>query len=186
MIFKIKKGKHRSWPLRLGIWYDKVIIRRRVTFYNSCKYDLDGFDQEDTNKLFGIAFSNFWRIIWICISWPVFILLNRNRQHEDSARFGWRYNKDTNKLILSAYCYVDGSRFIKDICTALPHKTYILSLSINPEFYTFTVEDRDDHSFLASYSIPKYHNKKWSFPLGFWFGGNRTAPHDMSLNISKA
>src|SRR5687767_3142409 len=116
MIFRIVKGTHRSHPLRAGIWLNKTIIRRRVTFHQSCKYNLDSFDQQDINKVFGIAFTDFWRLIWIGISWPVFILLNYKRQHVDSARFGWRYDIEANKFIISSYCYVDGQRITSDIC----------------------------------------------------------------------
>ncbi len=184
MTYKIKTGKHRAWPLTFGLRHGRTVVKRRVCFSFNCKYDHDTKDQFDTNKLFGIAFSNFWRLMWICISWPVFAVLNRNRHHDDSARFGWRYDINKQKFILSAYCYVNGKRIIKDLCEALATWNYTCTLMVLSDCYSFYVQKENGES-LASYTIERTHKKRWSFPLGIYFGGNRKAPHDMTIQMKK-
>ncbi|MGQ0739567.1 MAG: hypothetical protein ACT4OJ_10940, partial [Bacteroidota bacterium] len=99
MNFTFKKGKHRARPLYWLRWWPLLIgprdIRRRVMFLFGSRYDLEGQDQDDHNKLYGVAFGGV---------------------HRHSARFGWRYNNDTGKFILSAYCYIRGQRTMEDLC----------------------------------------------------------------------
>ena len=165
MKYTIKKGNHRAWPLRFGLWFGKTIIRRSVTFYPSCKYDLKTDDQHDTHKLFGIGY------------FP--------HHQKNSARFGWRYNNLTNKIIISAYCYVDGERVIKDIVGLNINERYIFTLEVNPHFYEFGVKPIDImHSVIVEF-VDKKINHWISYPLSVFFGGNRTAPNDMMIEINK-
>lgn len=166
MTVTIPKGKHRGRPPRLALWWNKTTIRRRVSFDHSCKYNLGGEDQMDTNKLFGIWY------LW--------------SPHKDSARFGWRWDLDLQKFVLAAYCYVQGQRIITDLCSVVAHRDYLCTIQVNPDFYHFTVEQSDNGLQLASYSIPKWHSKKIGFPLWVYFGGNQKAPHEMHINIRKA
>lgn len=184
MIYKLKKGKHRAWPFSIGIRFGTTVVKRKVCFSFSCKYSLDGNDQRDTNKLFGRGFAHFWRLMWICISWPVFALLNRNRHHDDSARFGWRYDVAKKKFILAAYCYVNKKRIIKDLCDAVATYWYTCTIMVLSDCYSFYVQDENGEA-LASYTVQRTNKKKWSFPLGIYFGGNQPAPNDMTIEMKK-
>lgn len=169
MTLTIHKGHHRPrwwwlhWPY---LWYNKTIIRRHVTFSFDCKYDLGGDDQDDHNKLFGIGY---------------FIGI-----HQESARFGWRYDLQKNKFILSAYCYVNGQRITRDLCEIFATKKYLLVLIAHHDFYEFSIVQWDNKYPLGSYTIPRWRQYKWSYPLGLYFGGNRKAPQEMNIEIKKA
>jgi len=74
VIYKIEKYDHHSSPIRLGFWWGRDRFRWAVTFTESCRYDLKTADQLDVNKLCGIGYLP--------------------GHHKESARFGWRYNKE--------------------------------------------------------------------------------------------
>lgn len=166
MTYRIKKGKHRAWPPLLGLWYNKRVLRRVLSFDFSAKYDLVNDDQEDTNKLFGIGY------LW--------------SHHRDSARFGWRYDNNRHRFILSAYLYVAGERIIKDLCSVVAHRCYIAELQVLPGMYQFRVTDAEQPAIVyGDGTIHFSHCKKWAFPLGLYFGGNQAAPHDMIIKMKK-
>ena len=56
MTYKIKKGKHRAWPISIGLFYDRESISKTICFDDSCRYVINDDDKYDTNKVFGIAF----------------------------------------------------------------------------------------------------------------------------------
>lgn len=161
--YTIRKGKHRAWPFRLGLYFSKKKIRFRVVFDTSCKYELGSENQGDINKLFGVGY------------FP--------NHHKESARFGWRYNEDINKIELVAYCYVNGQR-VTDLITTVPfHQSHVLQLNITSRFYHFAVVK---DSFEVNTSIEHSNKRKWSFPLGVYFGGNKPAPHKITIEMKKA
>lgn len=161
MKYVIKKNSHRARPIVLGLWFDKKIVERNVYFHENSRYNLNSVDQEDTNKLFGIGY------LW--------------SHHYDSARFGWSYNPHTDRIKLSAYCYVKGTRVIQDIVN-VPISTWInLKLKIRNRSYVFDVTI--DKNFFTI-SVPMSHNKKISYPLGLYFGGNKKAPKDINVSIN--
>lgn len=160
--FTIKKGRHRARPLRLGIYFNKKRIAFKVMFDSSCKYDI-GEDQEDCNKLFGIGY------------FP--------NHHKESARFGWRYNENTNLIELLSYCYVDGKRVIEYITSIQFNRWVLLSLSIEKGRYIFGAK-KDE--FETSFQTNHYHNKKIGYRLNPFFGGNQTAVHDTKIEMKKA
>ena len=161
----IKKNKHHASPFTVGIWFGKKEIRRDITFFPSCKYNINDEDQEDTNKLFGIGYLP--------------------HHHIDSARFGWRYDVLQNKFIISAYCYVDEQRIIKELCTVDVMQTCTFIIKKEVDGYTFKVQPKHLLYQVKSVFIPLYHTKYISYPLGFYFGGDKTAPHDMMIEIKK-
>ena len=161
--YSIQQGKHRAWPFRFGIYLFKKKVRYRVAFDQSCKYELPGNDQQDINKLFGIGY------------FP--------SHHKESARFGWVYNPDINRIELYAYCYVNGKR-ISDLITTVPlHQSFVLQLNIASDKYSFTVYKE---SFEVQTIIQHNNKRKWSFPLGVYFGGNQPAPHKITIELKKA
>lgn len=165
MVCVIKKGRHRGTPNPLRIYLNKTKIVYDVYFNPSCKYDLGNQNQHDVNKLFGIGYIP---------------------HHKESARFGWRYNKDTEKILLSAYCYVKGERIIKELCEVPFFRWQRLELVIFNDEYMFTVADKEqiwNRSAIAH--IDKQHNRCLSYRLGLYFGGDEKAPREMSIEIKK-
>lgn len=187
MILTIPTGKHRPlwWWLQSSFGYNKTIIRRKVVFGFNSIYDHKGADQYDINKLFGISLVEWYRLVWICISWPVFALLSRNRHHQDSVRVGYWYDLQKNKFIICAYCYVEGQRITRDICGTYANKELRIDIRINPSFYELSVYQYDNDFLLGCVSIPYWHKNKCSIALGLFFGGNQPAPHTMNIEIKK-
>lgn len=167
MIYIIKKGKHRArwWWLSLSLWHNKTLIRRKVIFKSTAVYDLNSKDQEDTNKLFGIGYFPY--------------------HHKESARVGWRYDWFKKKFILSAYCYVNGDRVMHDFCECYANKKLEVIILISPVSYEFLAYDHDTNISLGSITIPHWNRKKWSYPLGLYFGGNKPAPDNIQIEIEK-
>lgn len=158
MNYTIKEGRHSAFPPTLGLFIDKQSITKTVSFDDSCRYTLADGDQEDVNKLFGIGY--FWS------------------HHTDSARFGWRYNPSKDKIELLAYCYVNGERVINPITDLDFNKDYNLTLNINPNIYTFYLDNA------LKTGVYKTHNKRFGFPLGPYFGGNKPAPHKITIKLN--
>jgi hypothetical protein len=162
MLFTISKGKHRAWPIRLGLFFKPAVIRRTVVF-SDATYWIEGLDMLDTNKLFGLAFL------------PAGV-------HKESARFGWRYD-NARSIILSAYCYINGERIIKDLCKVPQFYRITCALYIQPENYVFDV--LIDGRPMANEYVPKFHKLKWAYPLGVFFGGNQAAPRAIKIELLK-
>ena len=161
----IFKGAHYAWPLTLGINYKKNDVLKKVTFEDSCRYKIEGEDMFDINKLFGIGY--FFS------------------HHTDSARFGWRYNPDTNEIELFAYCYVNKERVDWLMCELKFNHTYLLGIKIYNNQYFFFVIDANKGDVISTETIRKTHKKKWSFPLGFFFGGTKRAPRKITVKFEK-
>lgn len=166
MIFTIRKGAHRAWPWVLALFFGKRLVRH-VVFDISAKYDLPGTeDDEDVNKLFGFGF------------FP--------SHHLESARFGWTYNNQENKVELHAYCYVNGVRVMKWLCTIPTYKKVKCSIDIIGDVYSFTVSDARTQSLVyGGRDIAFDHDKKIGYRLGCFFGGNNPAPHTIKIKITK-
>lgn len=123
----------------------------------SCQYQLDEPDQLDWNKLFGIGF------------FP--------GHHVASYRFAWRWLEAMGKIELAAYWYQNGKRHWFPITTVKlmePIELKIQYQAGNIEFKTST-----GNSFVTSGKWP------WiGYKLGLYFGGNKTAPHDIKIQIT--
>ena len=165
MNFRIKKGKHRAWPPLVGLWLNKSVLRRKVCFDFSAKYDLGNNNQEDTNKLFGIGY------LW--------------SHHNNSARFGWRYVPETRNFLITAYCYINGKREIREICSVVANRNYLFEIIIYPDGYEFRVGDMENGYKNGGLFITSKNNKTFAFLLGLYFGGNQTAPCDITIKMKK-
>lgn len=166
MPFLHKKGTHRARPFYWLKWWPlvklPVVLTRSVTFESSNKYTLPVEDQQDVNKLFGVAFG---------------------RVHMNSARFGWRYVPETNKFHLYGYYYRNGVRDFQFICECSPYRKYRLILRVTSHTFSFIVSTSE--SPWRQLVVERYDNKKWGWILGPFFGGNRPAPHTMKINLEK-
>jgi hypothetical protein len=164
MTFNVFKGWHYAIPLYTWFWWNKKIFIWKVKFTDSCLYDLQSDDQLDTNKLCGVGY------------FP-------GLHHVDSARFGWRYVKETDGIELLAYCYANKQRIILPITTIAINKTYTLQLSVNFGSYFFKVTD--ERGYARSAAVAFFHKKKLQYFLTPFFGGNRRAPHKIKIKLSK-
>lgn len=167
MIFHIPAGKHRAWPLRFGLWWQRTHFSWIVKFDESCRYDLGNDDQFDTNKLVGIGY------LW--------------HHHKDSARFGWRYWTERGQIEISAYCYVNGRRVIKHVGFCEIGKPYQLDLKVSPENYYFACDEIGGNKYYteSEVMVTHHHSKRLQYRLGPFFGGTSLAPHEMKIEIKR-
>lgn len=167
MTIRFPKGKHRGRPLYWLRWWPLRInprkIVRRVTFTHDSKYVLPETDQPDRNKLFGVSFGGV---------------------HRNSARFCFWYNPGNKKFYLSAYVYINGERYFEDLCECVANHYYDCSLIISDSEYFFIV-NKENGDVAARMAFSKGHKRKWAILLGPWFGGNRPAPHTITLQLKK-
>lgn len=168
MTFKIPKDQNHAWPPMFGLVIHRW-MERDIVFDETAEYSFGTEDDLDVNKLFGFGYFNGWH-------------------HKDSARFGWNYNYGAGKIRIYAYCYVNGEKVIKEICEILPHKKircYIGEDVYNNQ-YVFTVHDgyNNWHEIGVAH-VPFTHKKRWKYKLGCFFGGNNSAPHEITIKISK-
>jgi hypothetical protein len=167
MLFTIPRHRHRARPLYWLKWWPVLfrpaIVARQVQFTFASKYLVEGGDQQDHNKLFGLCFG---------------------KTHELSARYGWRYEPSIDRFILSAYCYLNGERHMYDLCECKCFYRYNCQLFITATEYVFRVTD-EHGQVLANEHISKGHRRKWALLLGTYFGGNQSAPVQLELEMKK-
>jgi hypothetical protein len=144
---------HFPWP-----FIKKSSIRRKVTFTESCAYDLGNNNQYDWNKLFGLSLGGF--------------------HHDNSVRYVWRYNTTAKLVEVGAYWYTDGVRNHKRFFHAEIGKEYDLEILVTNTRYLFTA--REEKMFMA---VPKPPTKSWGYQLGLYFGGDEVAPHTIRIKV---
>jgi hypothetical protein len=169
-VYTIKKGRHFSFPRQSKSWQNMEEVVWNVRFLDNSKYSFPPIegkidrDQYDWNKLCGVYF-NFWNT------------------RDDSAMIGWRYNPETELIELAPYYHVDGSRdMFKPIMYVSPGTLIKLHLVIDRsnKSYDWTLQANNQ---TAVHSFPFTHERKKSSVIQFYFGGNRTAPQDVSAEI---
>lgn len=165
MTFTIFAGHHRARPWRFNFWWRKNSFSWVVKFTDSCRYDLGNVDQLDINKLVGIGYLP--------------------GHHTDSARFGWRYDNAVGKVEVLAYCYVNGKRGIQHICFCEIGKQYDLFLQVLTNCYYLSACEHGTPKVIGFAWANHYHNKKFKYRLGVFFGGNRAAPRTMKIELKK-
>lgn len=185
MIVKFKKGRHLSNQLinkpRFNLLNQKEgVIQAKVIFNDSCKYiHKDPKEQDDWNKLLGCSFG-FWP--------PV----KSYMMHENSARFGWRYNPKTDLFEATWYLYDKGKRsfgsgddiitfqskdevefFICPFITLGEAKQEVLYTAAN-------YKANQGISVMKAQHVPSYDG--W-LESGY-FGGTLPTPHDMNYELN--
>lgn len=157
MVYTILKGFHYSLPpLCSPVFGDKDRITKFISFDNSCRYDLESEDQLDVNKLWGVGY------------FP--------SHHQNSVRFGWRYDKAVDMIEILAYWYKDGARDF----SSLGH------VGFNERVRYTMWRSPDSHRVRLDYGPPflvPVSPQKIGYTLRPYFGGNRTAPHTMKIMI---
>ena len=135
-------------------------MEQYVTFDESCKYNLKSKDQADINKLFGLSYG--WH-------------------HYNSDRIGWRYLVEEDVFEILTYSYVNGVR-IPSILLGYVKANEKFRAKVRTTIKNgkrFVVFELNDRCVAKEYKVSKVWIK---YTLGLYFGGNRTAPHDMKVN----
>lgn len=163
MVFSIKKGKHYSNNLIHKILLPfnyKNKVSYYVTFDESCIYKDETNDRFDVNKLFGFSIGF---------------------HHKNSHRFGW--NCLDGKIHIYSYSYINGERIINEICTVNTNKEYKFIIHINGSKCLFTIIDEHHNLYQRIISIPI--KSIFGYSLWPYFGGNKTAPHKMTIELGE-
>lgn len=165
MKLRILKGCHFSnFIPSIKIAKEWLRIREAFIFDESCRYQVA--EDSCVNKLFGFSFG----------------LLG---VHKNSVRFGWVYDRETDKISLLRYVYKNGSL----------RKSVLKSVGFNEEFNILFEFGR---YITGGWEILMYINdelvsvesfddkvSKLIFTLGFYFGGKSRAPHTMHIQSKK-
>lgn len=131
-------------------------MAHRVQFTPSCRYDI-GPEQADINKLFGVGYIP--------------------SHHHNSVRFGWRYDIASGMIEILAYWYRNRVRqwsSLKFVAIGQWNNYVIRRLGNVHELWI----NNDRHII----DVP---SQRIGFVLGPYFGGNMTAPHDITINIER-
>lgn len=162
--YRIPAGRHRALPLRFGLYWKRSSFKWHVLFEESCRYNLLGDDQFDTNKLIGVGYLP--------------------GHHYESARFGWRYRTEQGEIELLAYCYVNGRRIIQPIGFCAIDKWYKISLFTSKWQYLFLLDEIDGAP-IGTTEMKHYNYGRLGYRLGVFFGGQKAAPHEIKIQIEK-
>lgn len=167
MIYKINRGEHSS-GFRFRPHYNLKQLSYEVEFNDSALYDLKSSDQLDINKLFGISFGH--------------------HHWHNSIRFGWRSAYPSEKKVeILAYQYLDGKRVTEQdkeltIGFVNPNEEYRFTIQVKENSYWLQIGTENTIEF--GMMLPHNGNLcKFGYQLFPYFGGNRTAPHDITISI---
>jgi hypothetical protein len=138
-------------------------ITKHFKFTDSAIYQFNDADQYDINKLFGFSVG---------------------MHHNNSFRFGWRPNKDLNKIEIVGYEYHDKVRIPSiPICEVELNKWYEYKMIYLCGFKTihYHVSDGSKTIIAGGNKIELKHKINWGYRLGLYFGGNKKAPHNITV-----
>lgn len=152
--YKIKKNSHYSTCTFPRFTFNSK-FNFTLIFTNSCKYDHINSDSDDWNKAYG--FSDSWSF-----------------HHNNSARIGWRYRN--NRIELCTYVYMGKQRLVFPITTTKINTLVQCSIEVDTNSYLFTVNG-------IIHRVPRTPNRigGLKYMLKPYFGGNNSAPHDITI-----
>jgi hypothetical protein len=164
----IKKGKHLSNQLT-GFHLMNTGLKFEVMFTEDSKYLLEGEDQYDWNKLYGC-------------SWGFFPLVKSYMMHYNSSRFGCRYNLELNSYEVTPYYYINGKRhFHKNVIGVLDlNKVYTFEIIPWFDKVVYNVIEKETGNSILHFESMENINIYHGFIAPGYFGGNKTAPKDVS------
>ena len=157
--YNIRKGNHYAE----GTAFKKIHqheLRFQVLFDSSAIYtNIKANNQYDINKLYGFSDCG-------------------TMHHENSARFGWRWN---GKCIeIHAYWYNDSIRSNEFLDAVSIGDTAELAIKVLPRQYGFEINN-NTHVFPRHCTAPGMEG----YQLYPYFGGDETAPHDIRIRIKE-
>jgi hypothetical protein len=156
--YLIPKGQQSSTPSVYKYYKNQSELRFIVKFDNSAIYrSVDPNNQHDLNKLYGFADDD-------------------KPHHVSSARIGWRWYAE--ELQLQGYVYNDGVMSAMPI-TSVPLNTEVsCSIRVEGAKYIFTVNGKVLEMTRSATSPGALGYRLFPF-----FGGQESAPHDVSILI---
>ena len=166
----LHKGKHRAEPFRFVTRFLQTRLCKEreididVRFWNNCRYHIEGEDMYDINKLCGFTMGTV---------------------HKNSFRIGWRYNEKEDNIELFYYSYVNGERFFSYLCSVdfmFPTHIY-MSFQYSDSLKGCETVIRVDDGEYKFFDIALNHRLRFSYPLSIYFGGDKTAPNDMIIEM---
>lgn len=159
--FKIKKGEHSS-NHEVELMHTRFIAYD-VIFDSSVIYiSQNTGNQGDINKLFGFADCN-------------------DHHHNNSARFGWRWNPDSVAVEILAYYYVNAVRKNKFLMTVQPGEEHTYVIHYHDDGYAFKIDNKID----VIVERGDVCSRGEYYLLYPYFGGDETAPHDVRIFMSR-
>lgn len=158
--FYIKQGGHSSKGKTIEELRNTV-LEYDVIFDESARYTLPAADQADINKLFGFADCN-------------------SNHHENSARFGWRWNNE--QLEILAYNYGNGKRTFTYLTSFKLNTSYRMKIELVDDKYRFSIDGMMDS---RDFQRGQVCNKGLHYLLFPYFGGNQPAPHDIRIYMRR-
>jgi len=167
----IPEGRHKHKGLYWRI--PKRLPRqtsRKFMFTPSCLYDLKDEDQHDVNKLFGMSFNFF----------PT--CKTHVPHHINSARFGWRAKLDRQVIEIVVYEYVSGVRRPTQVITEVSVTEWYeyMMYWINGKMY-YSIRSNNKSVATFSTDFPLRKDVVLGYELDVYFGGNETAPHNITI-----
>jgi hypothetical protein len=161
-----KEGGYKIYTIEEGTHGDSLYVELlrespssfNVIFNKSCTYDI-GDDQSDWNKLIGFSDCN-------------------DCHHENSVRIGWRWYQ--GKMQVCGYYYNNGERCWTEAIDVALHSEIYCGLRLEPDHYIVVIEDQ-------VMIIPRTNSCETGvyYKLFPYFGGNRTAPHNINILIQE-
>lgn len=154
-----------NFPVRIGATKH---FQFRVVFDENCMYEqqtLQGQNYDGFNKVAGISF-------------------NLSKFNYNSAMCGWRCNAAKKCLELIPYANILGANFYDfgDILTCNPNDVVICSIDIINAGVNYTIEV-NGKAITRHFPMPTYNFIPLSHIIYFWFGGQLSAPHDVSAAV---
>lgn len=159
---EIKKYVIRTGEQHATLTFETAELNRlkfRALFDTSSIYQTaDPANQADINKLYGVSDCNTYH-------------------HNNSARFGWRWYQE--QLEIWAYSYVNGERVSTFIDTVELDTYNDYEILFTEHKYIFRLNDKEVEMERACQA------KATGYKLFPYFGGNETAPKDISIWIEE-
>ncbi|WP_299986261.1 hypothetical protein [uncultured Pontibacter sp.] len=151
----IRKGQHSSTSSYRSV--KTSFLRFEAVFDKSAVYTtILANNQADINKLYGMSDCG-------------------SLHQTNSARFGWRWYN--NRLEILGYVYNGGKWSYQYITSVDLDKPYTYELSLLSQSYLFSVNG-------VNVSLPRSCSGQGSgYMLYPYFGGDETAPHDITIRI---
>lgn len=159
---EVKKYVIRTGEQHATLTYETAELSKlkfKALFDSSSIYKtVDPANQADINKLYGLSDCNSYH-------------------HNNSARFGWRWYD--NQLEIWAYSYVNGERLSVFIDTVAPGTFNNYEILFTENKYLFRLNSKEIEMERACQA------KATGYKLFPYFGGNETAPKDISIWIQE-
>lgn len=180
----VKKDKHQFKPNRpFGVFLTNTNkkVRYKVKFDSSCRYSFEEYEGTLTpiNKIFGLSLGH---------------------HHTNSARFGWVYDRETDKIKLYTYGYNNRARhYFYDNTKKLQtpnlnfanidiNEEVILEIEflsyVNTFIYKMITTGVTVKNAIAFQKI-KGEINSWGYYLSPYFGGPKPAPHRMKIEMKR-